>query len=233
MTNPNTSVPSSSLRKIIVPDCLQFSRSPPNFIAPRPSSSILCPTEDSLNSPKMSDDQLEIAPTSSPTKSADKAVRHTPRSEDRKRSTSPRRDRDRHEGRPRRKDAGFKWKEKRREDDDGSRKDRESGLQRGYRDHYRPRSRSRSPPPRRHSPKREDRDRDRKRDRDEAKTRQERQEKRERKEKIPAPAVPAEPMIIVYVNDRLGTKQAIPCMATDSVSECDPTLFQRRLVLIG
>lgn len=31
------------------------------------------------------------------------------------------------------------------------------------------------------------------------------------------PAVPNEPMIIVNINDRLGTKAAIPCLASDSV----------------
>jgi hypothetical protein len=29
-------------------------------------------------------------------------------------------------------------------------------------------------------------------------------------------------MIIVTVNDRLGTKKGIPCFATDSVSKCSP-----------
>lgn len=33
----------------------------------------------------------------------------------------------------------------------------------------------------------------------------------------PAPAAPAEPMIIVHVNDRLGTKAAIPCLASDPI----------------
>jgi hypothetical protein len=36
--------------------------------------------------------------------------------------------------------------------------------------------------------------------------------------KAPAPAVaPGEPMIIVHVNDRLGTKAAVPCLASDPI----------------
>lgn len=30
---------------------------------------------------------------------------------------------------------------------------------------------------------------------------------------------PSEPMIVVHVNDRLGTKAAIPCLASDPISE--------------
>lgn len=45
-------------------------------------------------------------------------------------------------------------------------------------------------------------------------------EKKEKKEKKKAaPAAPQEPMIIVNVNDRLGTKKAIPCFASDTISE--------------
>lgn len=46
-------------------------------------------------------------------------------------------------------------------------------------------------------------------------------EKKDKTEKVkkPAPPVSTEPMIIVYVNDRLGTKKAIPCFATDPISE--------------
>ena len=38
-----------------------------------------------------------------------------------------------------------------------------------------------------------------------------------KKEKKPAPAPTGEPMIIVNVNDRLGTKASIPCMASDPI----------------
>ncbi|MCJ1227682.1 hypothetical protein MMC12_004338 [Toensbergia leucococca] len=45
-----------------------------------------------------------------------------------------------------------------------------------------------------------------------------RQEKKERKEKpAPAPAPAGEAMIIVNVNDRLGTKASIPCLASDPI----------------
>jgi hypothetical protein len=33
----------------------------------------------------------------------------------------------------------------------------------------------------------------------------------------PAPEAQGEPMIIVHVNDRLGTKAAIPCLASDPI----------------
>ncbi len=168
----------------------------------------------------MADDQREPVASSSPNPGTDRKERASSQGEDRRRSRSPRRDRDRREDRPRRKDAGFKWKEKRRDDDATPRTNRDSGLQRGYRDHYRPRSRSRSPPPRRRSPQRDNRDRDKKRDRDEVNPREEKKEKQEKKEKKPAPApAPTQPMIIVYVNDRLGTKKAIPCFPTDPISE--------------
>lgn len=117
----------------------------------------------------------------------------------------------------------------RRDNRDRDYRDRDN---RGDRDSRRYRSRSRSP--------RRDRDRrggynnssdqrggdnrrDRSRDRD-----RERAPKKEKKEKASsssaaaAPAAPAvaadgEEMIIVHVNDRLGTKAAIPCFASDNV----------------
>jgi len=46
---------------------------------------------------------------------------------------------------------------------------------------------------------------------------------KERKEKPKKPVAvtptPTQPMIIVYVNDRLGTKKAIPCFATDPIKD--------------
>jgi hypothetical protein len=47
----------------------------------------------------------------------------------------------------------------------------------------------------------------------------EKPEKKEKKDKPKKerPVAPSEPMIIVNVNDRLGTKAAIPCLASDSV----------------
>ena len=43
--------------------------------------------------------------------------------------------------------------------------------------------------------------------------------KKEKKEKKTTPSAPAEKMIIVNVNDRLGTKAAIPCLPSDPISE--------------
>jgi hypothetical protein len=49
-----------------------------------------------------------------------------------------------------------------------------------------------------------------------------------RKEKKPTvPAVPAQPMITVWVNDRLGTKQPIPCLTTDPISEYNSLTLRR------
>jgi hypothetical protein len=98
--------------------------------------------------------------------------------------------------RPRRGGGGFKFKEKRRDDDERQDDRDRRGLERGYRD----------------SPRRDER-----RDRD-----------RESKAPPPPPAArkPAvapmgggEEMIVVHVNDRLGTKAAIPCLASDTVRQ--------------
>jgi hypothetical protein len=126
----------------------------------------------------------------------------SPRREERGRSRSPRRRED--QDKPRRKDAGFKWKEKRRDDPDRRNREQDRGLRRGYKDHYRPRSRS---------PERQDRAVEKASAVDEP----EKSDKKEKKEKKTAAAVPQEPMIIVNVNDRLGTKAAIPCLASDPV----------------
>jgi hypothetical protein len=129
----------------------------------------------------------------------------SPRQEERRRSRSPRRREN--EDKPRRKDAGFKWKEKRRDDPDRRNGDQEQGLRRGYKDHYRPRSRS---------PRRQDRTVE-KATAPEELDKAEKVEKKEKKEKKTSAAVPQEPMIIVNVNDRLGTRAAIPCLASDPV----------------
>merc|ERR1711939_1300145 len=187
---------------------------------PRRSAILLAHNKQLLHLFIMADDQRETATSSPPTTNTDRKEREASRGEGRHRSRSPRGDRDRREDRSRRKDAGFKWKEKRR-DDDESRRDRDAGLQRGYRDHYRPRSRSRSPParrssPRRSSPRRDERDSYKVEDRRDRP--REDKDRKEKKEK-PAPAVPTQPMIIVYVNDRLGTKKAIPCYPTDPIKD--------------
>lgn len=45
----------------------------------------------------------------------------------------------------------------------------------------------------------------------------ERKDKKEKKDKTPKVQAPTEPMIVVNVNDRLGTKAAIPCLASDPI----------------
>lgn len=121
------------------------------------------------------------------------------RDSDRRRSRSPRRDRDQGRDRPRRKDAGFKWKEQRRDDDDM----RDSGLNRGYKDHYRPRSRS----PRKESELATKVSKD-----------AEKKDKPKKEKKVVVTG-PTEQPIRVFVNDRLGTKKEIPCYPSDSVKD--------------
>ncbi|KAL1954274.1 hypothetical protein VTO42DRAFT_1460 [Malbranchea cinnamomea] len=133
----------------------------------------------------------------------------SPPQDERRRSRSPRRreGRDRDRDRPGRRHGGFRWKEKRR-DEDATRSDRERGLERGYRETYRPRDRY-------------DRDRDdtRRSDGDRRRDDLDRRDRKskEKNEKKPAATAPSEPMIIVHVNDRLGTKAAIPCLASDPI----------------
>ncbi|TVY25536.1 Phosphatidylinositol N-acetylglucosaminyltransferase subunit gpi15 [Lachnellula hyalina] len=147
----------------------------------------------------------------------------------RRRSRSPRSrdDRDRPRDKPRGGGGGFKWKDNKRRDnnnDDG----KEKRLERGYR------NRSRSPR----------RDRDRERDRESkgnsvedkfgvadkfglssssssSKPKSDSQGEKEGKKEKAAAAPVAQPtgeaMIIVHVNDRLGTKAAIPCLASDPI----------------
>lgn len=151
---------------------------------------------------------------------ADRKERHSSLREDRQRSRSPRRDRK--EDKSRRKDKGFKWKDKRRDDDGG--RERDGGYQRGYRDVYKPRSRSRSPrrdrsPKRTHSPRRSEKYADENTKPVTKDKTEDRKEKKEKKEKKPAVAAPQQPMILVTVNDRLGTKKAIPCFASDTVGQ--------------
>ena len=143
---------------------------------------------------------------------------------DRSRSRSPRRQGDGDQGRPK-KTGGFRWKEKRRDDDD---RGDERRLDRGYRDRG---DRARSP--------RRDRDgeryrdgppRDRRRDDQDApqedRERKEKKEKKEKKkDKKPVAPQSSEPMIVVHVNDRLGTKAAIPCLASDPISKSSTITF--------
>lgn len=142
---------------------------------------------------------------------------------DRDRSRSPRRrdtgDRDRP-----RKTGGFRWKEKKRDDES---RDNDRRLDRGYRDRGdRPRSPRRDRDGDRPGDRYRDGDRDRDReprrrdDRDAPREdREKKVEKKEKKEKKPVAPQSSEPMIVVHVNDRLGTKAAIPCLASDPISK--------------
>ncbi|KAL5615247.1 hypothetical protein BROUX41_005302 [Berkeleyomyces rouxiae] len=164
------------------------------------------------------------------------------RSRSRSRSP-PNRDRSSSDRPPRKpRSSGFGWKDKSRGSTSyaDARGDRRGGLERGYRQR-----RSPSPGPRRHdSDSRDDRehrdrdydrprDRHRERDRDrphsdrdrDSRDDGDRKSKPPRRDKKPAAPTPAagpaggEEMIIVHVNDRLGTKAAIPCFASDRVRE--------------
>lgn len=99
------------------------------------------------------------------------------------------------DGRQRRNDAGFRWKDKRRDDDQDRRDDRR--LERGYRQ----RDRSRSPA----------------RDKLVEEKAAPKPSKGSSSTSVAAPS--NEPMIIVNVNDRLGTKAAIPCLASDPIGQ--------------
>ena len=134
--------------------------------------------------------------------------------DERRRSRSPGQDR------PRKTGGGFRWKDKRRDNDSGAGGD-ERRLERGYRDRGdRPRS------PRRERERDAGRQADRYKDSECGRERTERDEKEERRrrkrEKREREAMTAaqssEPMIVVNVNDRLGTKAAIPCLASDPIS---------------
>lgn len=134
--------------------------------------------------------------------------------DERRRSRSPGQER------PRKTGGGFRWKDKRRDNDSGAGGD-ERRLERGYRDRSdRPRS------PRRERERDAGRQEDRHRDSEWGRGRTERDEKEERRqrkrEKRERQAMQAaqssEPMIVVNVNDRLGTKAAIPCLASDPIS---------------
>lgn len=58
--------------------------------------------------------------------------------------------------------------------------------------------------------------------------------RKEKKEKKAAPAPTGEPMIIVHVNDRLGTKAAIPCLASDPISQTSPGYYlQSKALTVG
>ncbi|KAI7371747.1 hypothetical protein KC354_g340 [Hortaea werneckii] len=150
----------------------------------------------------------------------------------RDRSASPVRD-----SRPKKqKSSGFKWKEKRPRDDDnnetGATSKDSDRLHRGYRDRSppRPRDHDRNPERKGTDPSRSSHTRidesTRTRDSDPLertsssqrdKPRDEKPKKKKSSSKASAPPPASGPMIIVNVNDRLGTKAAIPCLASDSI----------------
>ncbi|GFF41349.1 ubiquitin-like modifier HUB1 [Aspergillus udagawae] len=140
---------------------------------------------------------------------------------DRSRSRSPRRRYDGDRDRPRKAGGGFRWKDKRHDGDRPGAED--SRLSRGYRDRG---DRPRSPRRERDSDRYRDsyRDGDRERRRPDDSQRDERVEKKKEKKPEKKPEKKAvvapqssEPMIVVHVNDRLGTKAAIPCLASDPI----------------
>ena len=126
------------------------------------------------------------------------------RQEGRPRSRSPRRRRD--EDKPRHSGGGFKWKERRR-DEEPNNGGEDRRLERGYRD--RDQGRPKSPY----------REVNRENATDGQVAEKPKKEKKERREKKSGPVPTEEPMIIVNVNDRLGTKASIPCLASDSISK--------------
>ncbi|MCJ1412243.1 hypothetical protein MMC19_006336 [Ptychographa xylographoides] len=133
----------------------------------------------------------------------DSRSRSPPPGSERRRSRSPRQrrngDRPRQGG-----GGGFRWKEKRR-DEEPQNGGEEKRLERGYRD--RNQDRPRSPV----------RDQSQVDPRTEKAVERPKREKKEKREKKAGPVPTGEPMIIVNVNDRLGTKASIPCLASDSV----------------
>ena len=138
-----------------------------------------------------------------------------PRREERRRSRSRSPRRRREDDRPKPRSGGFKWKEKRRDEDRRDGED-EKRLERGYRERDRPRARSP----------------DRQKPAEEATEPQSTEKpKKEKKEKKAVPAPTGEPMIIVHVNDRLGTKAAIPCLASDPISKISRSCDFASLVL--
>ncbi|KAF1939496.1 ubiquitin-like protein [Clathrospora elynae] len=142
-----------------------------------------------------------------------------PEPRDRSRSRSPRR---RSPGAPKSKNfSGLKYKNDR---DSRVRKPRDSSRDRDRRP--RDSDRERRDPDRR----RDDRDRDRRprsSDRDRRRRsrsrdgeRKPREPKKEKENKAPASApvaVSTEPMILVTINDRLGTKTQVPCLPSDPI----------------
>lgn len=134
------------------------------------------------------------------------------------------------------KTGGFKWKEKKSRDEEQLEERGGGHLERGYRDRspkrisYPDRERdARGTRDSTHETRKETdafpsrgRDGEGKFERADARTapdtlRSDKPSKEKKKDKKPKQPVSSEPMIIVNINDRLGTKAAIPCLASDSI----------------
>ncbi|KAM5363692.1 hypothetical protein ACJZ2D_011890 [Fusarium nematophilum] len=142
-----------------------------------------------------------------------------------RRDSPPRRPRDRSRSPARRPrgSGGFRWKGDRRENNDRNRDFRRRSPQRHRdRDFGGGRDRDFRRDDRDRGYRRDDRDRgrgDQDRNRDRDRDQDQRKEKKD-KDKAKAPAVQAgQEMIIVNVNDRLGTKAAVPCLGSDTVGQ--------------
>ncbi|KAF7586580.1 hypothetical protein BBP40_008654 [Aspergillus hancockii] len=157
----------------------------------------------------------------SPERSFDKEKSDRERSDrersDRERSDRERSDRERSDReRPRKSEGGFRWKGKRRDGDSRHDAD-ERKLNRGYREREdRERSLRRDRDTYRHEDGHKDSYRDRRRPEGDERGGRDKK-KKEKKQRKPVVPQSSEPMIIVHVNDRLGSKASIPCLASDPI----------------
>lgn len=187
----------------------------------------------------MSDNEASSEPRRRPARDSPPPQQQQQR---RSRSRSPRRQqhnddsrdrrRDDRPGRPKKKNlGGFAYKDKRRDNEDRDR-DRDDdrrggGSFRGYRDRSRsPRRRPRDDEDRRDGGRGGDRggsyrDGGGSSRREGGGSRRDNREDTTKPPKRAAPkqTVPVEGFIVVYVNDRLGTKEAIPCLPSDTVGQ--------------
>ena len=109
----------------------------------------------------------------------------------------------RHDGRPKNTGGGFRWKDKARDNDWFDIED-DRRLERGYRNQEEKRARSPVPATGKQGTKEE-----------------KSTEKPKKEKKATRNIAPAGETIIVNVNDRLGTKESIPCLASDPISMFD------------
>jgi len=102
---------------------------------------------------------------------------------------------------------GLRFKEKKKAETNLECYDRGSRIDRDRNDGFAGRKREATPPVDSETP------------RTETAKKKESQAKKKKRVKDTPTLTSSEPMIIVYVNDRLGTKAGIPCLASDSISE--------------